>query len=81
MSTTITRTSRKEINPTLHRAGLPTLGNARTMAEYRKSLTKAQRGTLDALMGTPAKPASTGYVRAQIRARKEALALLAELAA
>lgn len=65
----ITRTSRKEINPALHRAGLPTLGAARTMAEYRKSLTKAQRVVLDALTGAPA---PTGHVRAKIRAAREA---------
>ena len=69
----ITRATRKEINPALHRAGLPTLGACDTLAEYRKGLTKAQRTTLAGLMGAPA---PTGFVKAKIRARKEALAEL-----
>lgn len=79
--TQITRAARKEINPALHRAGLPTLGACDTLAEYRATLTKAQKATLGTLTGTPA---STGHVAAKIReasARKAALAMLGEFAA
>lgn len=79
----VSRTARKEINPLLHRAGLPTLGSAHTLAVYRATLTKAQKATLAGLMGaknTPAKK-STGFVKAKIAEASTRKMLLAELAA
>lgn len=70
MNEPITRAARKVINRNLHRAGLPTLQGARTVAEYRRSyLTRAQRAQFDALSG---KPASTGHVAAKIAAHTAA---------
>jgi hypothetical protein len=43
MNAQVTRAARKEINPRLHRAGLPTLGSCDTLAQYRATLTKAQK--------------------------------------
>lgn len=75
----VTRSARKEINPALHRAGLPTLGAHETLGSYRKALTKAQRDVLAGMMGAQEKPARKAQawtcactsVREHIRASKD----------
>lgn len=79
LATRITRTMAHEMNPDLHRAGLPTLQGAKSLGEYRARITRAQRSVFDEKILLVPAPVSTGHVRAKIReasARKAALVAL-----
>lgn len=67
LSTTVLHVERHALNSALSAAGLPTFGATRTRKAYLASIPKARREAARVVLGVPA---VTGFVKADIRARK-----------